>query len=69
MTEWAWRIGMIILAGVPAIVGGGIVWAFFGNWTAVIIWEIVLLFLVSLVVSKGEKKELAEEVEPQEKVA
>jgi hypothetical protein len=44
---------MIILTGVPAIVGGGFVWTFFEKWTAVIIWEIVLLFLMSLIISRG----------------
>jgi len=50
---------MLVLAGVPAIVGGGLVWAIFGKWTAVIIWEIVLLFLMSLLISKGDKNEVA----------
>ena len=53
--KWAWRFGMLILTGVPAIVGGGLVWAIFEKWTAVIIWEIVLLFIVSLLISKGDK--------------
>ncbi len=57
--KWAWRFGMLVLAGVPAIVGGGLVWAIFGKWTAVIIWEIVLLFLMSLLISKGDKNEVA----------
>lgn len=53
--KWAWRFGMLILAGVPAIVGGGLVWVIFEKWTAVIIWQIVLLFLLSLAISKGDK--------------
>lgn len=53
--RWAWIIGMLILTGVPAIVGGGLFWAIFDNWTAVIIWEIVLLFLMSLLISRGDK--------------
>lgn len=55
--SWAWRFGMLILAGVPAIVGGGLVWAIFEKWTAVIIWQIVLLFLMSLLISKGDKSQ------------
>lgn len=56
---WAWRFGMLILTGVPAIVGGGVMWAIFGKWTAVIIWEVVLLFIMSLLISKGDKGETA----------
>ena len=53
---WAWRFGMIVLAGVPAIVGGGLFWAIFGKWTAVIVWEIMLFFIISLLISKGDKQ-------------
>jgi len=53
--NWAWRFGMIILTGVPAIVGGGLLWHLFEKWTGVIIWEVVLLFLMSLIISKGDK--------------
>lgn len=56
MQQWAWRIGMLILAGVPAIVGGGLFWSLFGKWTAVIVWEVLLLFLISTVISRGDKK-------------
>ena len=52
--NWAWRFGMIILTGVPAIVGGGLFWHFFEKWTAVVIWEVVLLFLMSILISKGD---------------
>lgn len=54
--NWAWRFGMLILTGVPAIVGGGLVWYFFEKWTAVVIWEIVLLFIMSFIISKGDKQ-------------
>jgi len=54
--NWAWALGILILSIVPAIVGGGLFWHFFEKWTAVIIWEVVLLFLLSLVISKGYKK-------------
>lgn len=53
--NWAWCFGMIILTGVPAIVGGGLTWHFFQKWTAVIVWEIVLLCGMSFVISKGAK--------------
>lgn len=51
----AWIMGMIILTGVPAIVGGGLFWHFFEKWTAVIIWQLVLLCIMSFVISKGER--------------
>ena len=51
--NWAWALGMLIFSIVPAIVGGGLFWVFFEKWTAVIVWEAVLLFLLSLVISKG----------------
>ncbi len=54
--SWAWALGMLILFIVPGIIGGGLVWSFFEKWTAVIVWEAVLLFLLSLVVSKGYGK-------------
>ena len=37
------KIGIMIVNGVPAIVGGGIVYHFFGSYTQVIIYEIILL--------------------------
>lgn len=52
--NWAWQVGMIILSGVPAIIGGGLFWSIFENWTAVIIWEIILLFGLGFVLSKRD---------------
>jgi hypothetical protein len=55
--NWAWIMGMIILTGVPAIVGGGLFWHFFEKWTAVIVWEVLLLCIMSFVISKGDRNE------------
>jgi uncharacterized membrane protein YbhN (UPF0104 family) len=52
---WPWRIGMLIVSGVPAIVGGGLMWHFFSNWTPVILWEILLLLLLSFAIARGDK--------------
>ncbi len=52
---WAWCFGMIVLSGVPAIVGGGITFGFTGSWTAVVIWEAILFCLVVTAVTKGLK--------------
>jgi hypothetical protein len=53
--NWAWIMGMMILTAVPAIIGGGLFWHFFEKWTAVIIWEVVLLFIMSFLIAKGDK--------------
>ncbi len=52
----AWLFGMIILCGVPAIVGGGIVWHFVPSWTAVIVWEVALFCVMAVVLARGFKK-------------
>jgi hypothetical protein len=53
--NWAWRFGMIVLSGVPAIIGGGITWGFTESWTAVGIWEAILLVLLIATLIKGGK--------------
>ena len=37
------KLGIMIVTGVPAIVGGGIVHYFFGSYIQVIVYEIILL--------------------------
>lgn len=53
--DWAWRFGMIVLSGVPAIIGGGITYGFTESWNAVIGWEIVLVILLIGALIKGGK--------------
>jgi hypothetical protein len=38
------KLGILVFCGVPAIVGGGIVYALSGSYAAVTIYEIILLF-------------------------
>jgi len=38
-------LGILIFFGVPAIIGGGVVYAISGGYTAVIIYEILMLFV------------------------
>ncbi|MFC1815578.1 hypothetical protein ACFL0M_06440 [Thermodesulfobacteriota bacterium] len=38
------KLGILVFCGVPAIVGGGIVYAIFGSYIAVLIFEVILLF-------------------------
>jgi hypothetical protein len=46
---------MLILTGVPGIVGGGLVWSIAQNWTAVLVYEILLLCAMGVVIFKGGK--------------
>ncbi len=48
---------MIILSGVPAIIGGGITYGLTESWTAVGIWEAILFCLLVGVLIKGGKPE------------
>ncbi len=54
--NWAWAVGILILSIVPGIIGGGLFWSFFEQWTAVIVWEIILFCIVMLIISKGVGK-------------
>jgi hypothetical protein len=54
--NWAWRFGMIVLSGVPAIIGGGITYGLTESWTAVGIWEAILFCLLVAVLIKGGKE-------------
>ena len=53
--NWAWRFGMIVLSGVPAIIGGGITYGLTESWTAVGIWEAILFCLLVAVLVRGGK--------------
>ena len=46
------KLGILIYTAVPAIVGGGIIFHFFGGYTQVIIFEI-LLILAALGLIRG----------------
>ncbi len=37
------KLGIMVVTGVPAIVGGGIIHYFFGSYLQVIVYEIILL--------------------------
>lgn len=61
--DWAWCFGMIILSGVPAIIGGGITFGLTNSWSAVIGWEAILFCLLVAVLTKGLKKTKVAEAE------
>lgn len=54
--NWAWVLGILVLSIVPGIIGGGLFWSFFEQWTAVIVWEIILFCAVMAIISIGVKK-------------
>lgn len=46
------RLGIMVFMGVPAIIGGGIVYAIFGSLTPIWIYEALLLLTVGAFVSR-----------------
>ncbi len=46
------KLGILVFLGVPVIIGGGIVYHFFGAYTPVFIYEILLLFIAGGFVTK-----------------
>ena len=46
------KLGILVFCGVPAIVGGGIMYALFDSYIPVFIWEILLMFTAGIYVSK-----------------
>jgi len=46
------KLGILVFFGVPAIIGGGIVYAISGSYNPVCIYEIILLFIAGGFVSK-----------------
>ena len=52
MSSISRKLGTMVLMGVPAIIGGGIVYFAFGNYTAVIIYEVLLGFASLGLISK-----------------
>ncbi|MEE8553025.1 MAG: hypothetical protein V3S72_06965 [Desulfobacterales bacterium] len=46
------RLGILIIFAVPAIIGGGIIYAIFGNYVPVFVYEILLLMVAGGFASK-----------------
>jgi len=46
------KLGILVFFGVPAIIGGGIVYALFHSYVPVFIYEILLLFVAGAFASK-----------------
>mgnify|MGYP001815160873 FL=1 len=46
------KLGILVFFGVPAIIGGGIMYALFGSYVPVFIWEVLLVFIAGIYVSR-----------------
>jgi hypothetical protein len=46
------RLGILVMMGVPAIVGGGIVYAVFNSYTPMWVYEMLLLLFAGALISK-----------------
>ena len=46
------RLGTLVFFGVPAIIGGGIVYAIFGSFTPMWIYEVLLMLVAGALVSR-----------------
>jgi hypothetical protein len=46
------KLGILVFCGVPAIIGGGILFAIFHSYIPVAIWTVLLLFGAGAFVSK-----------------
>jgi hypothetical protein len=46
------RLGILVILGVPAIIGGGIVYSIFDSYTPMWIYEIVLMLFAGALASK-----------------
>jgi hypothetical protein len=46
------KLGILVFCGVPAIVGGGIVYAVFGSYVPVFVYEVILLLAAGGFASK-----------------
>lgn len=46
------RLGILVFCGVPAIIGGGIVYAIFGALTPMWIYEVLLVIAAGALVSR-----------------
>jgi len=46
------KLGILVFFGVPAIIGGGIVYHFTGSYFPVFIWETILLLTAGAFVAK-----------------
>lgn len=46
------KLGTLVVFGVPAIVGGGIVYAIFGSYIPVVVYEALLVLFAGAIISR-----------------
>ncbi len=46
------KLGILVFFGVPAIIGGGVIYHFYQDYTPVFVYEFVLLFVAGIFASK-----------------
>jgi len=46
------KLGILVFCGVPAIIGGGIVYAIFNDYTPVMVYEVLLAAVAGAFVSR-----------------
>jgi hypothetical protein len=46
------KLGILVFCGVPAIVGGGILYAIYGSYLPVFIYEMILIFAAGSYISR-----------------
>ena len=46
------KLGILVVFAVPAIVGGGLIFNIFGDWTSVFVYESILALLAGGLVCK-----------------
>jgi len=46
------KLGILVFCGVPAIIGGGILFGIFHSYAPVVVYEIILLFVAGGLISK-----------------
>jgi len=46
------KLGILVFCGVPAIIGGGIIYGMTGSYTPVVVYEILLYLFAGAIISK-----------------
>ncbi|GAB6908152.1 conserved hypothetical protein [Desulfosarcina cetonica] len=46
------KLGILVFCGVPAIIGGGIIYGIAGSYTPVAVYEILLYFAAGAIIGK-----------------
>jgi zinc transporter ZupT len=50
--DFSRKLGILVFCAVPAIIGGGIIYALFGSYVPVFIYETLLIFAAGGIVAK-----------------